>query len=309
MSDLNWKGHLSMAGANIMWGLMSPVAKLTMASAAVTPLLMVDFRVVGAAVLFWITGLFARKEHVKPIDLALLAGASLLGIVFNQSCFIIGLSHTSPGEGSLITTTMPMWVMLLAWLILHEPITLKKAGGIVIGATGAIILVLGNNSTIGQGDNPILGDIIVLAAQFSYALYLTLYRNFIKRYSLITLMKWMFLFATLVSLAATSKSLLDTDFAAISPQEWAGAVFVVVGGTFIAYILVMIGQKNLRPTIVGIYNYVQPIVATCVGLSLGLEHFTASKVLAIILIFTGVYLVTISKSAASQQNADTMART
>lgn len=309
MSDLNWKGHLSMAGANIMWGLMSPVAKLTMASAAVTPLLMVDFRVAGAAVLFWITGLFARKEHVKPIDLALLAGASLLGIVFNQSCFIIGLSYTSPGEGSLITTTMPMWVMLLAWLILHEPITLKKAGGIVIGATGAIILVLGNNSTIGQGDNPILGDIIVLAAQFSYALYLTLYRNFIKRYSLITLMKWMFLFATLVSLATTSKSLLDTDFAAISPQEWAGAVFVVVGGTFIAYILVMIGQKNLRPTIVGIYNYVQPIVATCVGLSLGLEHFTASKVLAIILIFTGVYLVTISKSAASQQNADTMART
>ena len=309
MSDLNWKGHLSMAGANIMWGLMSPVAKLTMASAAVTPLLMVDFRVAGAAILFWITGLFAGKEHVKPIDLALLAGASLVGIVFNQSCFIIGLSYTSPGEGSLITTTMPMWVMLLAWLILHEPITLKKAGGIVIGATGAIILVLGNNSTIGQGDNPILGDIIVLAAQFSYALYLTLYRNFIKRYSLITLMKWMFLFATLVSLAATSKSLLDTDFAAISPQEWAGAVFVVVGGTFIAYILVMIGQNNLRPTIVGIYNYVQPIVATCVGLSLGLEHFTASKVLAIILIFTGVYLVTISKSAASQQNADTMART
>lgn len=309
MSDLNWKGHLSMAGANIMWGLMSPVAKLTMASAAVTPLLMIDFRVTGAAILFWITGLFARKEHVKPIDLALLAGASLLGIVFNQSCFIIGLSYTSPGEGSLITTTMPMWVMLLAWLILHEPITLKKAGGIVIGATGAIILVLGNNSTIGQGDNPILGDIIVLAAQFSYALYLTLYRNFIKRYSLITLMKWMFLFATLVSLVATSKSLLDTDFAAISPQEWAGAVFVVVGGTFIAYILVMIGQKNLRPTIVGIYNYVQPIVATCVGLSLGLEHFTASKILAIILIFTGVYLVTISKSAASQQNGDTMART
>lgn len=299
MSDLNWKGHLSMAGANIMWGLMSPVAKLTMASAAVTPLLMVDFRVAGAAVLFWITGLFTKKEHVKPIDLAYLAGASLLGIAFNQSCFIIGLSYTSPGEGSLITTTMPMWVMLLAWLILREPITLKKAGGIAIGATGAITLVLGNNSTIGQGDNPVLGDIIVLAAQFSYALYLTLYRNFIKRYSLITLMKWMFLFATIISVAATFENIISTDFSAISRQEWAGAAFVVVGGTFIAYILVMIGQKNLRPTIVGTYNYVQPIIAACVGLYLGLEHFTAAKILAIILIFSGVYLVTISKSRNS----------
>lgn len=299
----NWKGHLSMAGANIMWGLMSPVAKLTMASAAVTPLLMVDMRVAGGALLFWLTGLFCKKEHVKPFDLLLLAGASLLGIVFNQSCFIIGISYTSPGEGSLITTTMPMWVMVLAWIILREPITLKKAGGIVVGATGAVILVLGNSNSIGQGDNPLLGDLIVLTAQLSYALYLTLYRNFIKRYSLITLMKWMFLFATIVSLAATSKTIATTDFSAISATEWAGAGFVVAGGTFVAYILVMIGQKNLRPTVVGIYNYVQPIVATCVGLWLGLEHFTAMKILAVALIFSGVYLVTISKSRSDMEKA------
>lgn len=305
MSDFNIKGHLSMAGANIMWGLMSPIAKLTMASAVISPLLMVDFRVAGGALLFWITSIFCKREHVKAFDLMLLAGAAILGIVLNQSCFIIGISMTSPGEGSLITTTMPMWVMLLAWIILHEPVTLKKAGGIALGATGALILVLGNNTAINSGDNPLLGDIIVLAAQLSYALYLTLYRNFIKRYSLITLMKWMFLFATLISLAITWNDVLTTDFKAITVQEWTGAVFVVVGGTFIAYIFVMVGQKNLRPTIVGIYNYVQPIVATCVALYFGIERFTIAKVLAVILIFTGVYLVTISKAASVDILPDT----
>ena len=123
----------------------------------------------------------------------------MLGILLNQGCFILGVNLTSPGEASLVTTTMPMWVMLLAWLILREPITLKKAGGIVIGAAGAIILIMGSGSSI-SGENPALGDFIVLCAQLSYALYLTLYRNFIRKYSLVTLMKWMFLSATVIAI-------------------------------------------------------------------------------------------------------------
>lgn len=128
----------------------------------------------------------------------------MLGIVFNQGCFIFGVGLTSPGEASIITTTMPMWVMVLAAIILKEPITLKKAGGILLGAAGALILVLSAGSRTSGGSNPALGDLLVFCAQFSYALYLTLYRNFIRRYSLVTLMKWMFLFATLAVLPLSS---------------------------------------------------------------------------------------------------------
>ncbi len=143
MSDFKLKGHLAMTGANVIWGLMSPVAKLVFASGFVFPLVMVDFRVAGAAALFWLTSLFLPREHVPLGDLLRLFGAGMMGVLFNQGCFIIGVSLTSPGEASLVTTTMPMWVMLLAWLILREPITLKKAGGIALGATGALILILG----------------------------------------------------------------------------------------------------------------------------------------------------------------------
>ena len=288
-----------MLGANVCWGLMSPVAKLVFASGIIAPIIMVDFRIAGAAILFWITSLFTQKEHVPAIDKLRLFGAGMIGILLNQGCFIIGVSYTSPGEASLVTTTMPMWVMLLAWLFLHEPITIKKAGGIVLGAAGALILVLGGKGAIAGGENPALGDFIVLMAQLSYALYLTLYRNFIKKYSLVTLMKWMFLSATIVGLPSTISFLKATDWQAISFSEWIGVTYIVFFATYVAYICIMIGQKNLRPTIVGMYNYVQPIVATIVGILLGMDHFSIPKAFAVVLIFTGVYLVTMSKAAPS----------
>ncbi len=301
IGDLNWRGHLAMLGANVCWGLMSPVAKLVFASGVIAPIIMVDFRIAGAALLFWITSLFTPREHVPAMDKLRLFGAGMIGILLNQGCFIIGVSYTSPGEASLVTTTMPMWVMLLAWLFLKEPITLKKAGGIALGAGGALILVLGGKGTISGGDNPALGDFIVLVAQLSYALYLTLYRNFIKKYSLVTLMKWMFLSASIVGLPATIGNIKSTEWSAITVNEWLGIAYVVVMATYVAYICIMIGQKNLRPTIVGMYNYVQPIVASIVGVILGMDHFTFPKVIAVVLIFSGVYLVTMSKAAIADR--------
>lgn len=297
-SNSSVKGHLAMLGSNIMWGLMSPVAKMVFASGAVLPFVVVDFRVAGAAMLFWITSLFVEREHVPVKDVLRLFGAGMLGVLFNQGCFIFGVSLTSPGEASLVTTTMPMWVMLLAWLILREPITLKKAGGIALGATGAIILITGGGGIADGGENPALGDVIVLTAQLSYALYLTLYRNFIRKYSLVTLMKWMFLSATVVALPGSINWLSVTDWQAISLTEWGGIAYIVVCATYLAYIGIMIGQKNLRPTVVGMYNYVQPIVATLTGICLGLDIFTPMKGLAMALIFSGVWLVTKSRARA-----------
>ena len=123
-----------MFGANLTWGLMAPIVKLVLASGVIAPLLLVDFRMAGAACLFWLTSLFLPREHVPWRDVLRLFGAGMLGVCFNQGCFIVGVSLTSPGEASLVTTTMPMWVMFLAWVILGEPISLKKAGGIALGA-------------------------------------------------------------------------------------------------------------------------------------------------------------------------------
>lgn len=308
MSDFNLKGHLAMFGANLTWGLMAPVVKIVLASGVVAPMLLVDFRMAGAALLFWLTSLFLPREHVPVRDKLLLCGAGMLGILFNQGCFVLGVSMTTPSEASLVTTTMPMWVMLLAWIILREPISLKKAGGIAVGASGALILMLGNPGESDNATNPVLGDCIILMAQLSFALYLTLYRNFIRKYSLVTLMKWMFLAATVISLPVSIPTAISTSWDTISSTEWVGIAVVVVCATYLAYIGVMTGQKHLRPTVVGIYNYLQPVVATAVGISIGIDSFTPVKGIAVVLIFGGVWLVTTSRSLESDRKDNTPAR-
>lgn len=298
MNTERLKGHVAMLGANVMWGLMAPIVKLVVAGGIISSLVMTDFRIFGAAILFWITSLFLPKDRVPWRDKALMAGAGMLGILLNQGCYISGVGLTSPGEASIITTTMPMWVMLLAWLLLGEPITIKKAGGIALGATGALILVLSASAMASGGDNPAVGDLLVLVAQLSYALYLTFYRNFIKKYSLVTLMKWMFTSASIVLLPLSWSALVQLDRGALSSTEIFGTAYVVLFATYLAYICIMTGQKQLRPTLVGMYNYFQPIVATGVAMYLGLESFTVWKAVAVLLIFAGVYLVAISKAKA-----------
>ncbi len=289
-----------MLGANTMWGLMSPISKLVMAGGAVSPLVVTDLRMGGAMVLFWIASLFQRPEHVNHKDMEKLFIAALLGIVFNQGCFIFGVSLSSPGDASIITTSMPLWAMVLAAIILKEPITGKKVLGIAAGATGALLLILGSGSVQAavnaDKSTAVWGDLLVLTAQFCYALYIVLFKDFVNKYSLITIMKWMFTYAFICTLPFSARDLMSTDWLSLGWTDLGGLSFIVVGATFLSYMLVVVGQKNLRPTVAGMYNYVQPVVACIVAVCWGMDSFNVTKGIAVVLIFGGVYLVTASRS-------------
>ena len=304
MNLMKLKGHSSMLGANVMWGLMSPMAKFVMVGGAVTPLVVTDLRITGAMVLFWIASFFQKPERVTPKDLLKLLGASLLAIVFNQGCFIFGVGLTSPVDASIITTSMPLLAMVLAAIYLKEPITGKKVLGIAVGATGALLLILGSHQVSevkAAGNHYIWGDLLVLLAQFSYALYFVLFKNFVNKYSLITIMKWMFTYAFICALPFSYNDLLHTEWKSLQNTEIGALVFIVVGSTFVSYVLIVIGQKNLRPTVAGMYNYVQPLVASIVAVCWGMDTFNFVKIISVALIFGGVYLVTNSRSKAEME--------
>lgn len=247
--NFDWKGHASMLGANVMWGLMSPVSKVILVGGAITPLVITDLRIGGAMILFWITSFFQKPEHVNHKDLVSLFFASLLAIVFNQGCFIFGVSLTSPGDASIITTSMPLWAMILAAFILKEPITGKKVLGITLGAGGALLLILGSGQNIQitstNKDTAIWGDLLVLFAQLSYALYIVLYKDFVNKYSLTTIMKWMFTYSFICMLPFSAKDLADVHWGNLQMTEIVGLAFIVIGATFISYMLVVVGQKKL----------------------------------------------------------------
>lgn len=299
MNKFNLKGHGAMLLANSSWGLMSPVAKIVMATGAISPLVLTDLRVAGAMLLFWIASFFIKAEHVSHRDHLKLLCASLLAIVFNQGCFIFGVSLSSPADASIITTSMPLWAMVLAAFFLKEPITGKKVLGIALGATGALLLIVGSSqaqTSADVGASHILGDLLVLLAQLSYASYIVLFKNFVNRYSLVTVMKWMFTYAFIFTLPFSYNGLMSTQWTALTMQSVWAILFIVVVATFISYMLIIVGQKNLRPTVAGMYNYVQPVVACIVTVCLGMDSFNITKGIAVAMIFGGVYLVTISRT-------------
>lgn len=287
-----------MFAACAAWGLMSPLGKDAMAH-GISGLAMVSFRMMGAAACFWLTSLFGhKKETVPPRDLLMFFFAGMLAIVFNQCCFTIGLSLTSPVNASIVTTTMPIVTMILAALFLKEPVTAKKISGILCGATGALLLILGSGNAARHGEGNLTGDLLCLTAQCSFAVYLTLFKKLIQKYSVITCMKWMFTYATLVVLPFSYGELMGLPWKETSMTTWLETAFVVFVATYLAYIMMMTGQKNLRPTIVSMYNYVQPIVACIVSVATGLGVFGWRQGIAILLVFGGVWLVTQSKSRA-----------
>ncbi len=302
--------HLSMFGACAIWGLMAPLGKDAMTH-GLDGLTMVSMRVAGGMFLFWITSLLMRlfksrtpkvynpssvKEHVPVRDRLMFCGAALFGLVFNQCCYTIGLSLTSPINASIVTTSMPIFAMILAAVILKEPITGKKALGVLMGCSGALILILTSAAATTDKVGDIRGDLLCLGAQFSFALYLSLFNPLIRRYSVFTINRWMFLWATIIVIPLTMPHLLSLQWSAVTVSAWWEAAYVVVFGTFIGYILTMIGQRTLRPTVVSIYNYVQPIVSVTVSIITGIGIFRWSQALAVILVFVGVWQVTKSKS-------------
>lgn len=296
--------HLCLLCSGMFWGLMSPLGKEAMLH-GIDGIDLVSFRVLGGAVLFWITSFFLEREHIPVRDIVRLAGAGLLALVFNQCSFTIGLSITSPSNASIMATSTPIFAMILSFLILHEPITVRKAGGVALGCIGACIIILTSASSGDSRVGNIWGDLLCVSAQLSFALYLSLFKPLISKYSLITVNKWMFTWGTVLIWPFSVGHVMDIDFASVPASAWWETAYVVVFGTYLGYICMTVGQKILRPTVVSVYNYVQPVVAVSVSLMLGLAVFKGVQALAAALVFVGVWLVIRSKSRRDMESGKT----
>lgn len=303
MKSQAYKGHLAMLGANVLWGLMSPVSKAVLIAGPITALSLTTLRMMGAAIIFWLASLFTKKEHVNHHDLMKLFFAALLGIVLNQGSFIFGVSLTSPINASIVTTTTPIITMIIAAIYLKEPVTGKKVLGIFIGAAGALLLILSSQTTGGEGkSSSIWGDLLCLLAQFSFSFYFVLFKGLIGRYSPVTLMKWMFTYASICTIPFSYNHISAIDFANLPTELYMGIAYVVIGGTFLPYLFIPVGQNLLRPTVACMYNYVQPIVASLIAVLWGMDTFGVMKGIAVALVFIGVYIVTQSKSRAQLES-------
>lgn len=291
------KGHFLILAANILFAINMPVSKYLL-PLHVSPEALTILRMAFAAVMFWVSSLFVPYQKVTAKDLGLLFVSALCGVGFNQGLFIWGLNSTSPVDASIIATAVPIFVMLLAALILKEPITGKKAGGVLLGVAGAVSLILQASPAAGQTGS-LKGNLLIILSGFIYSIYLVLSKPLTARYSAVTMMKWMFLFSTLSVMPFTVGHIWQSPaFHHPTPDygELGALLFVLFGATFIPYLLIPMSLKRIRPTTVSMYNYVQPIVASFIAVAVGQDGFSVGKLLSALLVFGGVWLVTQSKS-------------
>ena len=296
----DWRAHGAMLLAMVLFGLMATFSKDVLTHGGITGPQLVAFRVIGAAIIFWLGSLIVPQQRVERRDLLKIAGAGFFGFALAQGGYIVGLSFTSPINATIELTTMPIFTLILSSILLHERITPRRALGIILGFTGAILLI--TRTTAGDGrPTDIRGDILILISQVGYAFYLTHYSGVIRKYDAFTFNKWTFTFASLFILPFTLSHIVQIDWSHLNARTISEIVYIVAGATFFTFLLVVYAQRRLLPTTVSVYNYVQPFVAAAASIVMGLATLQWAHAVAAALVFTGVWLVTQSPTLTRQR--------
>lgn len=301
MASDELRGHLSIAAAYSIFGLNVVLCKDIANSESVAPYVLFTFRAIGASVLFWLLSFVTPKEMVARGDLWRIALASFLGLFLTQMTFLVGITMATPIDSSILGTLGPVFTMFFAYFFVKEPITVKKAGGVAVALAGVLFLIYNTVHSGGAASTTPLGVVMLLLNSLTFSMYLGIFRPLISKYSVVTFMKWAFLFSLLMSLPFSAKGLISMDYAAIPVNVRWEIGYLIVFATFIAYYLIPYGQKLIRPTLVSMYNYLSPVIATVVSIWTGMDYLTWQKVLAATAIVSGVILVSKSRSAKSKE--------
>ena len=259
----------------------------------ITPMALFCLRSFGATVLFWIWSMFtAPREQIEKKDVWKVAVASFLGLFMTQLSFLFAITKTTAIDASIMCTMSPIMTLVISAIVIKERITWSGILGIILSLIGVLILIFNCVSIRSGADSTSIWGILgMVVNNLCFASYVGIFKPVIQKYSVVTFMKWMFLFSSLMALPFAFGAFKASNLGSVSMAVAWQVLFVVVAATFIAYFLIPIGQKRLRPVVVCMYTYVQPVIAMIIALALGLDTLNALKVMATVLVFTGVGLV------------------
>ena len=283
--------HISLFVANLIYAINYTFAKDVMPD-FIQPSGFILLRVTGAVILFSLFYFLFVNEKVEKKDIIRLAICGIFGVAINQLLFFEGLNLTTPINAAIIMTINPVLVIIMSALILFEKINIRKGIGIALGLIGAYTLIL-NGGDVSGNTNFMLGNMFVFINAASYGLYLVLVKPLMQKYHPITVMFYVFGFGILYVLPFGYTELLAVDWVSFPTIIIWEVLFVVVCTTVIAYLLNSSALKLLNPSTVSIYIYLQPVLATLFAIFSGSDSLDEMKLIASVIIFVGVYLVSV----------------
>jgi drug/metabolite transporter (DMT)-like permease len=294
----NITGHSAAFIAYAIFGFNIIVCKDLTSGGLIPPLGIFTLRSLVAGGLFWLVSLFMPQEKVERKDYIRIFAASMLGFLTCQITFLVGIPHITPMDCSVLTAMAPIYTMAVAAIAIKEPITFKKSLGVVISFAGIIYLIVSRVSTPGGvAESTPFGIFMIILNSLSFSMYLGIFKPLIAKYSAVTFMKWIFLFSAVVATPLSLKGLINVDWSGIPSKQYAELAYLIVCATFVTYFLIPLAQKRIRPTLISMYSYVQPIIAIAVSIAIGMDTLTWQKALATALVFAGLIIVSRSRAA------------
>ena len=298
-------GHIAAFIAYAIFGFNIIVCKDLTGGGLIPPLGIFTLRSIVAGSLFWIVSMFQPEEKIERKDYIRIFAASMLGFLTCQLTFLVGIPHITPMDCSVLTAMAPIYTMAVAAVVIKEPVTMQKATGVAISFAGIIYLIISRVATPGGvAESTPFGIFMLTLNCLSFSMYLGIFKPLISKYSAVTFMKWIFLFSACVSTPLSLKGLIDVDWAGIPSKQYAELAYLIICATFISYFLIPVAQKRIRPTLVSMYSYIQPIIAIAISIAIGMDTLTWQKVLATALVFGGVVIVSYSRAAVPQSGTN-----
>lgn len=285
--------HAALLGLNLLYTISYFVVK-GVSPVVISPSAFVFIRVVGACLLFWLCSFFIKSEKIAIEDLLKLGFACLFGVVINQLSFFNGLSYTSATNTAIIMTTTPLLALPMSFFLLKEQIGIRKVLGVLIGFTGACIIIL-HNKIDSTATNPILGNFLIFINASSFTFYLVYMKPMMVKYHFVHLLKWLFLFGCILLIPISSSGLQELDWN-FSPAIWGAIAYVIFGITFLTFMLNMFALKHLSPNVVTSYIFAQPILTAIMSFFVEGKIISWISILSSLLIFVGVYFVSFRKA-------------
>jgi len=293
MVKQNPRAHLSMLAATVLFGANYWIAKGLMPD-HLLPLQIIFLRVSGTMVIALILYLSKRELRILKIDrpdFPRLIVSSVLGVAINQMMFFTGLNLTTPVDAAIINSVNPILVLLFAAWLLKDKIGISRLAGILLGASGAILLILfGNPLSFGNGH--ISGNLFIIVNTACWSLYLVISKPLMVKYNPLLLMCWIFTFGFIGIFPFTIGQALEIEFSSFNLQTWFSIIYIILGTTFMAYFFITFSLKRLSASVVAYYTYLQPVLVALIGILLFAEKISWVKVISALFVFAGIYFVT-----------------
>ncbi len=283
------KALLAAFGATTIYAINHTIAKTAMPD-YVGAFGFIFLRLLGAGALFWLLSAFRRNQPIALKDRGRLVLAALLGMVINMLSFFKGLELSTPINSAVLVTISPIAVALLSIVMLGEPLNRNKISGIGLGAVGAVLLVLLSEQTRQNAPNIPLGNALFVLNAMSYGAYLVVAKQLIAKYPPVTLLRWLFFIAFIISAPLTWGEFSEIDWIHMPLWVYGVILFVIVLTTFGTYILNAYAMTQLRASTVGAFIYLQPLLGIGFAIGAGKDRISWISAMAGVAIMLGVYL-------------------